>query len=109
MPRINRACQFAPFDALKGLYNALKLKEYQNEGVFMGELSQEKCTEISNVLISLNNRDLIYLEYYSKSDFHYHKVSGEVFLKIEEGMIEIRNDCGKTTVDVCSISDIKKL
>lgn len=30
MPRIKRAVQFAPFDALKGLHEALKRKELEN-------------------------------------------------------------------------------
>lgn len=30
MPRIKRAIQFAPFDALKGLHEALKRKELEN-------------------------------------------------------------------------------
>jgi len=31
MPRINRAAQFAPFDALKDLHDALKLEECKHE------------------------------------------------------------------------------
>ena len=30
MPRIKRAAQFAPFDALKGLHDALKRKEQEH-------------------------------------------------------------------------------
>lgn len=30
MPRSKRSAQFAPFDALKGLQEALKLKEYEH-------------------------------------------------------------------------------
>ena len=48
MPRAQRAKQFAPFDALKGLKDAIKLKEYEHEKKLKGELSEEKIVEILN-------------------------------------------------------------
>ena len=46
MPRENRAAQFAPFDALKGLSEAIKLKEYEHDRVALKELSEEQAKEI---------------------------------------------------------------
>lgn len=50
MPRQNRAAQFAPFDALKGLSEAIKLKEYEHDRVTLKELSEDQAKEISEVL-----------------------------------------------------------
>lgn len=50
MARQNRAAQFAPFDALKGLSEALRLKEYEHDRVALKELSEEEAKEISKVL-----------------------------------------------------------
>ena len=36
MPRKDRAKQFAPFDALKGLQEALKIKEYEHLEIYEG-------------------------------------------------------------------------
>ena len=56
MPRSERAKQFMPFDTLKGLKNALRMKEYEHERVSKGELSEEKATEISKKLLNLNKK-----------------------------------------------------
>lgn len=49
MPRENRATQFAPFDALKGLSSALRLKELEREKEVHGELTKEQIEEIMEV------------------------------------------------------------
>ena len=46
MPRIERARQFAPFDALKGLSEALRIKEYEHDRILKGDLSEEKILEL---------------------------------------------------------------
>ena len=50
MPRGERAKQFAPFDALKGLQQALRLKEYEHERVEKGDLSEEDVLRLSTIL-----------------------------------------------------------
>ena len=47
MPRQNRAAQFAPFDALKGLSEAIKLKEYEHDRIALKELSEEQAKEMT--------------------------------------------------------------
>ena len=42
MPRGDRARQFAPFDALKGLQQALRLKEYEHDRIEKGDITEEK-------------------------------------------------------------------
>jgi len=43
MPRIKRAAQFAPFDALKGLHDALERKRQEH----LNNIKQQKETSIS--------------------------------------------------------------
>ena len=47
MPRINRAAQFAPFDALKGLQEALRVKEFEHDKIAKSELSEEQAKRLS--------------------------------------------------------------
>ncbi len=65
MPRINRAAQFAPFDALKGLHDALREKEKENEKIVKEELTDEQIKELSNAVLSLRNGDLVCVKFYS--------------------------------------------
>ena len=64
MPRINRAAQFAPFDALKGLSDALRLKEYQREREIKGDITEELAIKMSNVLLNLEKGDTLVIKYY---------------------------------------------
>ncbi len=87
MPRAERAKQFAPFDALKGLREALKLKEYQHERIVKGELSEEKATELSKTLINLEKGDEVVLTYFE--DGHNKKIVGALKLLVDENKVEI--------------------
>lgn len=64
MSNLERAKQFSPFDALKGLQTALKLKEYEHEKKLKGDLTNEKIEEISLVLSKINKNSIIKLTYY---------------------------------------------
>lgn len=87
MPRQERAKQFAPFDALKGLQQALRIKEYEHERIQKGEVSEEKATEISRALIDLEKGDRAKVVYYN--DGHNKEIEGSVTLKIEDNIIEV--------------------
>lgn len=50
MPRIKRAAQFAPFDALKGLHDALERKRQEH----LNNIKQQKEISINT---QLNNTD----------------------------------------------------
>ncbi|MBQ7308074.1 MAG: hypothetical protein IJW82_06075 [Clostridia bacterium] len=89
MSRLNRASQFLPFDALKGLQEALRLKEYENEKVVKGELTTQKAKEISTVILDLKKRDVVMVKFYSNKDQHYHLVTGEIYLYLTEGYIDL--------------------
>lgn len=53
MNRANRAAQFAPFDALKGLTEALREKEEKLTREEKRTLSEEQAEELSNTLAQL--------------------------------------------------------
>jgi len=96
MQRIKRAAQFAPFDALKGLQDALRIKEYEHDRIMQGEVSEEKAKEISDKLLSLKKGDKVEVKYFD--DGYYKTVSGSAKLIIEERVLKIdkigiRLDC----------------
>ena len=101
MSRENRAKQFAPFDALKGLQEALRLKEYEHERVQKGEISEEKASEISNVLINLEKNDVCEVKYFY--DGHYKTISGNTNLLLEENVLQV----GKEKILLCNVFEIK--
>ena len=76
MNRQDRAKQFAPFDALKGLREALAKKEYDLGKVERGEHSEELDAEISEQLSKVRRGDRIALTCYQ--DGYYVKVIGAV-------------------------------
>ncbi len=59
MPRIDRAKQFAPFDALKGLQETLRLKEYEHDKIIKGDLLSDKVEEISQTLLEIKPSDWV--------------------------------------------------
>lgn len=89
MPRIQRAAQFAPFDALKGLHDALKLVEYNHERVLKSEISQEQIEKISENILNLEKNSTVKLEYFS--DGHKKNYTGTIKVEIAKKQIKINN------------------
>jgi len=104
MPPLQRAKQFAPFDALTGLRIALKEKEKIR--VERKIISEEKAEEINETLISLNVGDNITVIYYNESEQEYIYISGKITL-FNKGkkLLEIGNNIIKTD----DIYDIDKI
>ena len=103
MPRINRAAQFAPFDALKGLQEALRVKEFEHDKIAKSELSEEQAKEISEILLHYNVGDILEIVYY---DNGYNKVIiGSPKLRLDEGLLELCDD--KIVID--NLIGLKKL
>lgn len=95
MPRGDRAKQFAPFDALKGLQETLRIKEYEHDRIIRGEMSEDAVKEISMVLASLEKGDDVEIEFFR--DGHIIKLRGEswvdvLYAKIHVGAFEINFD-----------------
>lgn len=63
----DRAKQFAPFSALKGLEEALKEKERQI--VPQKELSEESATLLTRKLTALHKGDFVCITYYSDGEY----------------------------------------
>ena len=90
MSRATRAKQFAPFDALKGLREALKMKEYEHDRMQKSDLSEEKILEISKTIQKIKKNDDVYVKYFF--DGYYLELSGKAKVDIPFQKIEI---CGK--------------
>ena len=95
MPRGDRAKQFAPFDALKGLQETMRIKEYEHDRIVRGEMSEDAIKEISMVLANLEKGDCVEIEFFR--DGHVIKLSGvswveAIFSKIHIGVFEINFD-----------------
>lgn len=65
--RADRARQFLPFDALKGLNEALRSKEIEYED--RKDLSEGEEEKISNILLSLESGNNIRVKYYYKRQY----------------------------------------
>ena len=89
MSREDRAKQFAPFDALKGLSKALRLKEFQHERVLKGDLSEEQVSEISKTLLNIENSDLVEISYFL--DGHDYKIIGYCKICFDDRIIEVED------------------
>ena len=85
MPLSQRAKQFLPFDAVKGLRQALRAKEFEVEAVSKGKLAEEEAKNISALLSSLEGGEIVEARYYK--DGHYYYVEGVSKLLIDEGIL----------------------
>lgn len=93
MTREQRAKQFMPFDAMKGLQEALRDREERHARVERHGISEEEQEELSAVLNRLSKGDKIRISYYC----HFHDVekTGTVtavnyayrFLKVDDEKI----------------------
>lgn len=103
MSRQDRAKQFAPFDALKGLHLALKMKEFEHERVQKGDLSEEKILEISNILQNLKKTDKVKVTYFE--DGHNFNISGTCTVDVENQCLIVKHK----EIALSSILDVEKI
>jgi len=103
MPRINRATQFAPFDALKGLHESLKLAEYRHNKKIKQDISEEQINYISQTLQEIKKDSLVYVKFFI--DGYEQEYSGNVALNIMEQKIKL----GLNEIMFDDILDIKIL
>ena len=101
MPLENRAKQFLPFDAVKGLQAALRLKEYEVESVEKGKVSETEAALISLTLSSLRKGDVAKVRYYE--DGHYKTIEGKTLPHLEEGYLLVE----ETRVDLTNLFGIE--
>lgn len=95
MSKSDRAKQFAPFDALKGLRDALKIKEYEHDRMQKGDLSSEKLAEMTKILLDYKKSDALKVRYFS--DGYYKEKIGKA--KVDFAMRTVNFDGLKLTFD----------
>ena len=64
MSRQERAKQFAPFDALKGLHEAIKLKEFEHEMISRNEMCEDEIKVISAELSKIQKGDKVIVKFF---------------------------------------------
>lgn len=79
MNRANRAAQFQPFDALKGLQEELRMREERRNRVAKKEVSEERLEEISQELIKLQKGSNVEIIFYRNG--RYYELKGCAFIK----------------------------
>ena len=98
--RVTRAKQFLPFDALKGLQEALREKEIEYEE--KKELSEDTLSELNNKFNQLENGKYVKLKYYKNG--RYREVKGIV---TNMDYIKKRIQINTTeNVNICDIIEI---
>ena len=97
----DRARQFLPFDALKGLREAIKIKDYEHERLKKKDISEGKMNEMSKILINLERNDVIEITYFI--DGVYKKIKGCAKIKLDENIIIVN----KEKINFDDIYDIK--
>jgi len=103
MSRSDRAKQFAPFDALKGLQDTLRIKEYEHERIICGEMSEDEIKEISAVLSCIQKDDEVWLEFFR--DGHSIELTGKARLEPLKQTIYV----GAFEISFDDIKKIKKI
>ncbi len=96
----DRAKQFAPFDALKGLRTALYLKEYEKNKIDRGEVQAETAEKISKILFNLEKGTRLKCKYYE--DGYYKAIEGVAKLDIEKQTLKI----GEKAIPLDDIFDL---
>ena len=94
MPRKQRAKQFLPFDSMKGLKEALALREEIHSRVEKHGISEEQQAEINKTLCKIEKGCKVFISYYAA--FHDREKEGIItcinrpyqFLRIDEEKID---------------------
>ena len=98
--RVARAKQFLPFDALKGLQEALREKEIEYEE--KKELSEETLAELNNRFNQIEKGSYVKIRYYRNG--RYSEIKGIVtyidYIKKKIQIDKIEN------INICDIIDI---
>lgn len=76
MGKVDRAAQFQPFDALKGLQEELRAREERRTRVAKKEITEERAESISTQLIKIYKRSDVEIVFYRGG--HYYNLQGSV-------------------------------
>lgn len=89
MEREKRAKQFASFDALTGLKDAIRLKEYEHDAKMKKDLSDDVIEKISNNMKLIDKRTIVRIKYFE--DGHELEYEGYIKLNIIELYLEAKD------------------
>ena len=89
MPREKRAAQFMPFDALRGMREALKMVEYERERISKGEVQEETANKISSIINELEKDTLVKARYFY--DGYEKEYQGTVQVDVYEQTLKLLN------------------
>lgn len=104
MPSSRRAKQFVPFDALKGLKEAIAQKEHTPAP--RRELSEDAIVEINAQLTQLKPGTLVTVVYYCDYTQEYHQLTGKIS-KIDPYWKTL--EIGNISIDFAELHGIEKL
>ena len=76
MNKADRAAQFQPFDALKGLQEELRTREERRTRVEKKELSDEQIGALSTAFAKIYKKSKVEITFYRAG--HYYNLQGEV-------------------------------
>ena len=87
MSREKRAAQFAPFDALKGLQEALRMVEYEQERKAKGDVDEETANKISSIINELEKNDVVKVKYFD--DGYDKEYQGKIRVDVYEQVVKL--------------------
>lgn len=100
MNKVTRAKQFLPFDALKGLQEALREKEIEYEE--KRDLSEDTLNELNNKFNQLENESYVKITFYKNGK--YSKIKGKVTnIDYIKKKIQINKEYNINICDIVSI------
>ncbi len=101
MPASRRAKQFSPFDALKGLKEAIAEKERRPTSRRI--LAEDAQAELNQQLSQLRKRTMVTVVYYCTYEQEYHQITGAVVsVDTYWRLLQI----GNVTIDFSDIEEI---
>lgn len=89
MPRENRAKQFAPFNALKGFQEALRMKEYEHDKTLKKDLSEDQILKISSTILNMSKNDYAKIKFFV--DGYYKELTSKVKVDFENKVLNVEN------------------
>ena len=105
MPREKRAAQFAPFDALSGMREALAMVDYEHERQEKGDISEETASKISSIVAELEKDTVVKVKYFD--DGYEKEYTGPVIIDIYEQKLKLVN--GNKTILLSNLLDLDQL
>lgn len=103
MPREKRAAQFAPFDALSGMRQALSMVEYyEHDKSVKGDISEETAMKITTIITELEKGIIVKVKYFD--DGYEKEYTGTINVDVYEQKVKLVNE--KKTISLENLLDL---